>query len=79
VYGLQANAALQTEYNSWFGFNVFQGIALVTITDWDKTKQLVNPLSGTAIRVWNDKLYRSPIPLDQINLSNGALKQSPGW
>jgi hypothetical protein len=79
VYGMQVNSNVQSEYNDFFGYNVFQGIGLINITDWDKTKQLINPYPGTAARVWNDKLYRSPIPLDQINLSKGALKQSPGW
>jgi hypothetical protein len=55
-------------------------MGMVTIHDWDgKTKQLIDPYPGTALRVWNDKLYHSPIPLDQISLSKGNLKQNPGW
>jgi starch-binding outer membrane protein, SusD/RagB family len=78
-YGMVVNNDVQTQYNNYFGYNVFQGISTVTIQDWDGTKQLVNPYPGTSLRVWNDKLYRSPVPLEQINLSGGVLKQTTGW
>jgi hypothetical protein len=79
VYGMAVNNDVRSQYNSYFGFNVFQGMSMVTIQDWDGTKQLINPYPGTALRSWNDKLYHSPVPLEQINLSKGILKQSPGW
>jgi hypothetical protein len=80
VYGMDVNNDVEAQYNGYFGYNVFSGISTVTIQDWDgKTKQLVNPYPGTAPRVWNDKLYHAPIPLGQISLSKGNLKQNPGW
>lgn len=79
VYGMTVNNDVQTQYNSYFGYNVFQGMSTVTIQDWDGTKQLIDPYPGTALRVWNDKLYRSPVPLEQINLSGGILTQTTGW
>ncbi len=80
IYGMVASDAVQSQYNNYFGYNMFQGIGLVTITDWDgKTKQLVNPYPGTPLRKWNDKLYHSPIPLDQLSLSKGNIKQNTGW
>lgn len=80
IYGMVASNAVQNQYNNYFGYNVFLGMGMTTIHDWDgKTKQLIDPYPGTAMRVWNDKLYHSPIPLDQISLSKGNLKQNPGW
>ena len=80
VYGIVVNNDVISQYNTYFGKNVFQGIATAPITDWDRrNKQLINPYPTTPLRVWNDKLYRNPIPLDQITLSKGILKQSPGW
>lgn len=32
----------------------------------------------TVTRIWNDKMYFFPIPVDQI-LKNGNLEQNPGW
>lgn len=80
VYGMVVNNAVQAQYNSYFGFNVFQGMEFVTIQDWDgETKQLIDPYPGTDVRRWDDRLYHRPIPLDQISLSKGNLKQNPGW
>ncbi|PZP42812.1 MAG: RagB/SusD family nutrient uptake outer membrane protein, partial [Pseudopedobacter saltans] len=79
VYGMVASQSVIDRYNNYFGSNLFAGINLKTITDWDgKTKQIVSPYTR-AMRVWNDKLYLNPIPTDQIVLSKGNLTQNPGW
>ncbi|WP_447640720.1 MULTISPECIES: RagB/SusD family nutrient uptake outer membrane protein [Chitinophagaceae] len=79
VYGIVASPQVQTEYNNYFNTNVFQGLNMTTFKDWDgKTKQVISPYTR-AMRVWNDKLYLNPIPLDQITLGQGSLIQNPGW
>lgn len=79
VYGMVASQQVQDEYNGYFNSNMFKGVNMATIKDWDgKTKQVISPYTRT-MRVWNDKLYLNPIPLDQITLSNGTLTQNPGW
>lgn len=78
VYGIVASAAVQSQYNSYFGTNMFAGINTVTIADWDKTKQILSPYT-IPMRIWNDKLYLHPLPNDQLTLSKGILVQNPGW
>ncbi len=79
VYGIVANTDVRNRYNAYYNSNVFTGVNLTAITDWDgKSKQVISPYT-IAMRVWNDKLYLNPIPQDQINLSKGALAQNPGW
>jgi hypothetical protein len=79
VYGIVANEDVRNEYNDYYNSNVFTGVNLTTITDWDgKSKQLIAPYT-IPMRVWNDKLYLNPIPQDQINLGRGSLAQNPGW
>jgi hypothetical protein len=79
VYGIVASSAVQAQYNAYFNSNMFSGVNLTTITDWDgKNKQLIAPYK-VPIRTWNDKLYLNPIPTDQITLGNGAITQNPGW
>jgi hypothetical protein len=78
VYGMTASAAVQSQYNSFFGSNMFASVNIISITDWDKVKPIVSPYT-LAMRKWIDKLYLSPLPKDQITLSKGALVQNPGW
>ena len=78
VYGIVASDAVQNEYNDYFGSDIFQGTNIVTYKDWNGTKKFVAPYA-TSMRKWNDKLYLKPIPRDQIVLSNGQIKQNPGW
>ena len=78
VYGIVASANVRSQYNSYFGSDMFAGTNIVTITDWDKPKQVLSPYT-IPMRVWDDKLYLRPIPTDQLTLSRGALVQSPGW
>ncbi|MBO9592227.1 MAG: RagB/SusD family nutrient uptake outer membrane protein [Niabella sp.] len=79
VYGIVASADVRTQYNTYYGSNVFTGVNLATITDWDgKNKQVISPYTR-AMRTWNDKLYLNPIPQDQINLGRGSIAQNPGW
>lgn len=78
VYGIVASDAVQKEYDNYFGSDIFKGTNIVTIDDWDGNKKLVSPYT-VPMRKWNDKLYLKPIPRDQILLSNGQIKQNPGW
>lgn len=78
VYGIVASAAVQQEYDSYFGSDIFSGVNVVTYDDWDGNKKLVAPYT-VAMRKWNDKLYLKPIPRDQILLSKGKIQQNPGW
>ncbi|MBZ4192149.1 RagB/SusD family nutrient uptake outer membrane protein [Niabella beijingensis] len=79
VYGIVASTAVQNMYNSYFNSNVFLGVNTTTFADWDgKQKKVVAPYTR-AMRTWNDKLYLSPIPTDQITLGQGSLTQNPGW
>ncbi|AHF15800.1 RagB/SusD family nutrient uptake outer membrane protein [Niabella soli] len=79
VYGIVASQNVRNEYNSYYNSNVFTGVNLTTINDWDgKSKQVIAPYT-IPMRVWNDKLYLNPIPTDQINLGKGSLTQNPGW
>lgn len=77
-YGIVVNTDVKNQYNAYFGSDLFGSAILATITDWDKTKQLLSPYSDPS-RTWDDKLYLHPIPTDQIILSNGALVQTQGW
>lgn len=79
IYGIVVNNDVKSQYNDYIGKDVFSGISTVSIQDWDGSKQLVNPYPTTPLRVWNDKLYRNPIPRDQLTLSKGNLQQNPGW
>ncbi|WP_300602390.1 RagB/SusD family nutrient uptake outer membrane protein [Niabella sp.] len=79
VYGIVASADVRSQYNAYYGSNIFTGVNLATITDWDgKNKQVISPYTR-AMRTWNDKLYLNPIPQDQINLGKGSIVQNPGW
>ncbi|WP_394344863.1 RagB/SusD family nutrient uptake outer membrane protein [Arachidicoccus ginsenosidivorans] len=78
VYGIVASAAVQQEYDNYFGSDIFSGVNVVTYDDWDGSKKLVAPYT-VAMRKWNDKLYLKPIPRDQILLSKGQIQQNPGW
>ncbi|MET4082762.1 hypothetical protein ABIB40_002726 [Pedobacter sp. UYP30] len=53
------------------GMNVVKSGASFTYT--------VQPLSSDYQRVFRDNMYLYPIPLSEIQKSNGALVQNPGW
>jgi len=78
VYGIVASDAVQKEYDNYFGSKIFSGVNITTYDDWDGTKKLIAPYT-VSMRKWNDKLYLSPIPSDQILLSKGNMEQNPGW
>lgn len=79
VYGIVVNQKVENNYDNYYNSNVFSGINIQTINDWDgKTKRIVSPYT-IPMRKWNDKLYLHPIPTEQITLSQGKLKQNPGW
>lgn len=79
LYGINANNKVQSQYNNYFGSDIFGGVKTVSINDWDESsKKLVAP-HGENTRVWEDKLYLYPIPKNEITLSNGNLDQNPGW
>lgn len=78
VYGIVASTAVQQQYDDFFGSDIFNGVNVVTINDWDGTKKIVAPYT-IPMRKWKDKLYLKPIPRDQILLSKGQIKQNPGW
>lgn len=69
--------ARYTAYNN--NNNPFKDKQYHTFTDWDgKTKQLLKVYNDVTSRIWNDRLYLSPLPKNQLTL-NPQLKQNPGW
>lgn len=59
------------------GSNPFGDRITWSVTDWDKSKKLLK-VYDTDSRTWDDKLYLSPLPKNQLTL-NSALEQNPGW
>lgn len=59
------------------GTNPFMGRSYYQMNDWDGSKQLLK-VYATNQRIWNDRLYLSPLPTDQLQL-NKNLTQNPGW
>ncbi len=60
------------------GTDLFSSRTFYTMKDWDgKTKQFLKVYTNTT-RTWDDKLYLSPLPTDQLML-NPNLTQNPGW
>ena len=69
-----------TNYNG--GTNPFRSSSFATITDWDgKTKQLLRAYSDDleARRIWDDRNYLDPLPLNQLTLNPNIGPQNPGW
>ena len=60
------------------GVNPFEGVNKKTITDWNGTKELLQPYD-VATRTWNDRLYLDPLPMEQTTLNPNLLPQNPGW
>jgi starch-binding outer membrane protein, SusD/RagB family len=79
MLGIVVNTDVSNRYKYYNGgTDQFKTRTLYTLTDWDgKTKTLLKVYSNTS-RTWNDKLYLSPLPTDQLTL-NTKLVQNPGW
>lgn len=79
MLGLVVNAGVIARYKQFNnGLDQFSGRSLYNLTDWDgKTKNLLKVYS-VSTRTWVDKLYRLPLPSDQLTL-NTNLIQNPGW
>ena len=79
MLGIAVNTNVVNRYKYYNGgTDQFKNRSLFTLTDWDgKTKTLLKVYSNTA-RTWNDKLYLSPLPIDQL-VFNPKLTQNPGW
>ena len=78
MLGITVNPQVEqfhTTYNG--GTNPFTGRTYHQINDWDGSKQLLK-VYATNQRTWNDRLYLSPLPTDQLQL-NKNLTQNPGW
>jgi starch-binding outer membrane protein, SusD/RagB family len=79
MLGITVNTDVSNRYKYYNGgTDQFKNRSLLTLTDWDgKTKTLLKVYANTA-RTWNNKLYLSPLPIDQLTL-NSKLVQNPGW
>ena len=79
MVGISVNSDVVARYKEFYnGIDQFSGRSLMSITDWDgKTKNLLKVYSVSS-RTWDDKLYLSPLPSDQLTL-NPKLVQNPGW
>lgn len=79
MLGMVLNADVIKQYTqNNGGVNPFEGVNKKTITDWNGTKELLQPYD-VATRTWNDRLYLDPLPMEQTTLNPNLLPQNPGW
>lgn len=80
MLGLNVNEDVIEKYTGLFGgTNPFETRAMYEFTDWDgKQKQLLK-VYGDMNRVWNDRLYLNPLPIDQLQFNPNLKPQNPGW
>lgn len=79
MLGITVNEEVEefhTTYNG--GTNPFNGRTVYEIEDWNGVQKNYLKVYDKTSRVWNDRLYLSPLPTDQLQL-NPNLKQNPGW
>ena len=83
MWGMVVNDDVETFYTNFNGgTNPFANSSFAKITDWDgKTKKLLRAYSDEleARRIWNDRNYLDPLPLNQTTLNPALLPQNPGW
>ena len=79
MLGIVVNNDVISRYELYNGgTDQFATRSLYQLTDWDgKSKKLLQVYSNST-RTWNDKLYLSPLPTDQLTL-NPNLGQNSGW
>ncbi|MFA6768662.1 MAG: RagB/SusD family nutrient uptake outer membrane protein [Parabacteroides sp.] len=79
MLGMTVNDEVIKRYEKFYsGTNPFDGRPLYEFTDWDGTQKKLLKIYTNSIRKWNDRLYLSPLPTDQMTL-NPNLEQNPGW
>ena len=83
MWGMVVNDEVEAFYTTINGgTNPFNTSTFATITDWDgKTKKLLRVYTDEleARRIWNDRNYLDPLPLNQTTLNPSLLPQNPGW
>ena len=80
IYGMVINDDVIEQYTRYNNnTNPFANSNLVTINDWDKTKQLLLVYPPGTTRKWNDRLYLDPLPQTETSLNPNLLPQNPGW
>ncbi len=78
MLGINVDEGVIERYKeNYGGTDPFATRELYEIDDWDGTKKLLKVYSNST-RTWDDRLYLSPLPTDQLSL-NENLTQNPGW
>ncbi|MFV0507261.1 MAG: RagB/SusD family nutrient uptake outer membrane protein [Bacteroidales bacterium] len=80
MLGLVVNDDVIERYKSLFGgTDQFSNRSFYEFTDWDGRDKKLLKVYNNSSRVWDDKLYLSPLPTDQLSLNPGLLPQNTGW